>query len=408
MTFWIITAAMAAIVAMVLGRAVSRGARDLMPAQADFDLRVYRDQLAEIERDVARGVVSQQDAARVRTEVSRRILLADTAQAQGPVAGSGPSRGVQIVVALLLIAGSLGGYYWLGQPGYGDMALADRIAFAEEVRRDRPDQQSAEAGLPAGDVTDGMSPQYLDLLTKLRAAVAARPGDLQGHVLLAQNEAKVGNFSAAARAQEEVLRLKGGDTTAEDIADYAELLVMAAGGYVSPDAEVGLRAVLAQDAENGRARYYLGLMMAQTGRPDIAFRLWDGLLRRGPPDAAWIAPIAAQIMPLAELAGVEYEMPEIGNPETRGPSAADIENASGMTVEDRMEMIGGMVAGLSDRLATEGGPPADWARLITSLGVLGDTDQARAIYGNALDVFAGDAGALDMIRAAGDRAGVAE
>ena len=35
------------------------------------------------------------------------------------------------------------------------------------------------------------------------------------------------------------------------------------------------------------------------------------------------------------------------------------------------------------------------------------TDQARAVYDNALEVFSGDNAALDMIRSAGERAGVA-
>jgi cytochrome c-type biogenesis protein CcmH len=73
-----------------------------------------------------------------------------------------------------------------------------------------------------------------------------------------------------------------------------------------------------------------------------------------------------------------------------------------------MEMIGGMVEGLSNRLATEGGPPQDWARLITSLAIMGNPDQALAVYTNAMEVFAGDPGAEDIIRAAGSQAGVAE
>lgn len=147
-------------------------------------------------------------------------------------------------------------------------------------------------------------------------------------------------------------------------------------------------------------------MMVQTGRPDIAFRIWDGLLRRGPEDAPWIAPIRAQIMPVSELAGVDYEMPQPTG--ARGPSAADIEAAGDMSAEDRMAMIGGMVAGLSDRLATQGGPATDWARLITSLAVLDRTEEARTIYDNATEVFAGDTGSLDIIRRAGQQAGVAE
>ncbi|MGJ8617465.1 MAG: tetratricopeptide repeat protein, partial [Sulfitobacter sp.] len=209
-------------------------------------------------------------------------------------------------------------------------------------------------------------------------------------------------------AQKEILRIMGENITVKEIGDYAEFLVLAAGGYVSPEAETALRAVLAQDPQDERARYYIGLMMVQTGRPDITFRLWDELLRRGPEDAPWIGPIREQIMPIARLAGVEYSLPAIGAGRASGPSADDIEAASDMTTDERMEMIGGMVAGLSDRLASEGGPPADWARLITSLGVLGDQDQALAVFENAMEVFAGDAGALDIIRAAGSQAGVAE
>ena len=180
------------------------------------------------------------------------------------------------------------------------------------------------------------------------------------------------------------------------------------GALSDEDVKTALREVLNRDEQDGRARYYLGLMMVQTGRPDVGFRIWDALLRRGPAEAAWIEPIRAQISQVASLAGVNYEMPQIGTgAPARGPSAEDIEAASEMSADDRMEMIGGMVAGLSDRLASEGGPPQDWARLITSLGVLGDTDQARAVYDNALEVFSGDNAALDMIRSAGERAGVA-
>lgn len=408
MTFWITACAMAALVALLLSRAVWRGAQGVVPTQAQYDIQVYRDQLAEVDRDVARGVIAPEDATRVRNEISRRILTADAGQEQATAVSNARPTVAMVAMALVLIGGSVALYLKVGQPGYGDLALADRIAFAQEIRENRPSQETAEAGLPPFELPDTLSADYLALLDQLRTAVAARPDDLQGHLLLAQNEANVGNFAAAARAQEEVLRLMADGATTEDVGDYAELLVLAAGGYVSPQAETVLRAVLSQDAEDGRARYYIGLMMVQTGRPDITFRLWDNLLRRGPADAPWIRPIREQIMPIADLAGVDYTMPAIGDGGGVGPSAADIDAASDMNAEERMEMIGGMVDGLSNRLATEGGPPTDWARLITSLGVLGEREQAFAVFNNAMQVFEGDEGALDVIRAAGSRAGVAE
>lgn len=409
MTFWIIIIAMALLVVLWLAAAMRRARDETLPDASDFDLQVYRDQLAEVDRDVARGVVPAEDAARMRTEISRRILSTD---GSAPHAASSATAGTQRVLtglmALFLIGGSVLLYRELGAPGYGDLALSKRIAFAEEMRANRPDQATAVAGQPQRTAPEGATEEFMVLMDRLRETVQNRPDDLQGHLLLAQNEARIGNFTAAAQAQEAVLRLKKEDLRAEDITDYAELLILAAGGYVSPEAETALRAALARNDDDGRARYYIGLMMVQTGRPDVAFRIWDTLLRRGPEDASWIRPIRAQIMDVASLSGVNYSMPEVGSGAGQGPSLDDIEAASQMTAEERMEMIGGMVDGLSNRLATEGGPPQDWARLITSLAIMGNPDQSLAVYKNAMQVFGDDPTARDIIAAAGSQAGVAE
>ena len=153
----------------------------------------------------------------------------------------------------------------------------------------------------------------------------------------------------------------------------------------------------------------MGLMLAQTGRPDTGFRIWDQLLREGPRDAVWIPPILAQIENLAIRAGVNYQLPEIGGGTTlRGPTSDDIDAAGELSPAQRMEMIQSMVQGLSERLATEGGPVEEWAQLISALGVLGRTGDARAVYENAVEVFAEDNTALDLLLRAGQRAQVAE
>lgn len=407
MSFWIISVAMGVAVALVLARAMMRGAKAPVVDAADYDLRVYRDQLAEVEKDVARGVISAEDAAQAKTEISRRILAADAALQEAEIKGGQPQGLVIAALGLALVGASAALYSVLGAPGYGDLARADRIAFAEEVRTNRPSQRDAEESLPPSPPVAEAAPEYMELVKRLRSEVAQRPDDAQGHILLAQTEARLGNFADAARAQEQLLTIRGTEVTAEDLGDYAELLVFAAGGYVSPEAERAFRAALTLDDTDGRARYYIGLMRIQTGRPDIAFRMWDQLLRQGPPDASWIAPIQQQIGQVAALAGVRYEMPAIGGG-APGPSREDIDAASEMSVAERMEMIGAMVDGLSTRLATEGGPPSDWARLITSLGVLGQPTQARAVFDNAMEAFDGDPGALDIIRDAGSQAGVAE
>jgi cytochrome c-type biogenesis protein CcmH len=413
MAFWIITIGLTAVVAGLLALALLRR-DDKFSGEADYDLRVYRDQLTEVERDLERGVLSGADATRVRTEVSRRILAADTERRVDSDLVSGAPKALALVITLILAGGSfalykgIGPITGLGAPGYGDLALVERIAYADELRKTRPSQAEAEASLPAQAPIAEFNADYLRLVQTLRDTVVERPDDIQGHVLLAQNESNLGNFSAAYQAQGRILDLKGDQSTVQDLTDYMDLLVLAAGGYVSPEAEKAARVILARSPDNGIARYYMGLMMAQTGRPDLAFRVWDRQLRTGPEDALWIAPILAQIPEVAQRAGVNYQIPAIGSAKTKGPTSEDIESAGNMTGADRIEMIEGMVAGLSDRLATDGGPPEEWAQLIGALGVLERTDQAFAIFKNAEIVFGGDPSAMDMITRAAQRAGVAE
>lgn len=413
MTFWIISGGLAIAVAMLLAVSLRAPKRGTTEPAAAYDLRVYRDQLREVDKDLARGVVDPADADRVRAEISRRILAADAALQDDALeadANKGAPVAVGVLLAVVVIGGSLWMYLNLGAPGYGDFALKDRIELAEQARANRPSQQEAEDSLPAYVAPADISPDYAALVERLRNTVAARPDDLQGHILLAQNEGNLGNYRAAARAQAEIIRLRGDAVTSEDYVNYADILVIAAGGYVSPQAESALTQALSRDPANGTARYYVGLMLAQTGRPDNAFRIWDQLLREGPRDAPWIEPVLAQIEDLSFRAGVTYQLPEIGPgiDVPGGPSAEDIEAAGELSPTERLAMIENMVQGLSDRLGSEGGPVQDWAQLITALGVLGQTGAARSVYENAIQVFADDTRALDLLLRAGQRAQVVQ
>ena len=136
------------------------------------------------------------------------------------------------------------------------------------------------------------------------------------------------------------------------------------------------------------ARYYIGLLYAQTDRPDLAFRLWRPLVEGGPPTAPWVELASERIEAAASAAGIRYSLAQGDG--LAGPSAEDVEAASTMSEEDQRAMIEAMVSGLSDRLATEGGPPEAWERLIRSLVVLDRPDQARTILAEAERAFATD------------------
>lgn len=407
--FWITAGAMVLAVTALLVAALLRGRVDGAPVAA-YDLQVYRDQLAEVDRDLGRGVIGAEDAARLRTEVSRRVLDADRAMKAAQTGDAGPGAGraaIALTVAITVI-GTIAGYWQLGAPGYPDMPLQARIAMAEEARLTRPTQAEQEAKVPATPRTDA-DPNLLALMDKLRVAVAGRPDDLRGQELLARNEAGLGNYIAAYRAQAQVITIKADAATADDFATLAELQILAASGYVSPEAEKALTEALRRDAKNGLAQYYSGLMLAQIGRPDTAFQIWRGLLENSSVQDPWFAPLQAQIAGLASFAGVHYTPPGAATaPMMPGPGEADMAAAADMSDADRQAMIEGMVGKLSSRLATEGGSAQEWARLIGAYGVLNKPEEAKAAWAKAQTTFSNSPDDLATVRAAAEAAGVAE
>jgi len=192
--------------------------------------------------------------------------------------------------------------------------------------------------------------------------------------------------------------------TTADYVGLVDRLVAAAAGQVSPETEVVLRQILISDPENSAARYYTGLLYAQTDRPDIAFRLWRDLIEQGGVNDPHVNLARLQINDAAFFAGADYTLSE----PQRGPSAEDVAAAQDMSEQEQSAMIRGMVDSLSDRLATQGGPPGDWARLIGALVVLGDVDQAQAILTEARSVFAQDVDGLTLLQAAAEQSGLVE
>ena len=398
MLFWLISLLIATAVALILLRAL-RAPRDTGLSAADSDMAVYRDQLKEVDRDLARGVLTEAEAEAVRTEVSRRLLDADRRAASRTAISEGGLLPAAVILVAAVLAGSFLLYARIGAPGVADLPMAERLANLEDAARNRPGQAEAENRarpfLPEAREPDA---SFLDLMERLRAALSERPNDIQGLTLLAENEARLGNFTAAREAQERLVAAYGDDVPLEERIALLDLMVFSAGGFVSPEAETVLAGILDDAPEDEAARYYAGLLFAQNGRPDRAFPIWRRLLETSAPDAPWVPVIRAEIAGVAADAGIEYTPPDI-----RGPTSADIAAAGDMTAEERQDMIRGMVEGLSDRLATDGGPPEDWARLIGALSVLGETGRARAVADEAMQVFADAPEALATIEAARDR-----
>ena len=86
---------------------------------------VYRDQLAEIGRDLDRGVVDPREAEAARTEIARRLLKTG-GEDERAAARPGLVRIAMLVGMIGIPAVALASYLSLGSPNLPDLPLAER------------------------------------------------------------------------------------------------------------------------------------------------------------------------------------------------------------------------------------------------------------------------------------------
>lgn len=364
---WIAMAVLAAAAAVPVLAPLYR-ARRAPDSSGAHAVAIYRDQLAEVDRDVASGVLAEPEAAAARTEIARRLIRAggETEAAATP-AGRGVAAAAAIVVAMPVAAFLL--YLFVGSPEYPDQPLATRAVPVE-------------------------SQDIASLVAAVEARLVAEPGDGRGWDVVAPVYLRLGRDADAARAFSNAIRILG--STAEREIGLGEATVRANGGRVTAGAEAAFTRAGSLAPDDPRPRFYLALGLQQQGRDDEALAAWRALLADAPADAEWASVVAAQI------AALEQPAP------TPGPTAEDVEAAADLAPEDRQAMIEGMVASLAARLAESPDDPEGWARLVRSYMVLGRPADAQDALARAQSVLAGDPAGLAMVAAAAREAGLEE
>lgn len=377
---------------------------------ATKDVDFYQRQLADIENDVASGTLSKEDAARTRVEVSRRLLDADTRAQQNTQTSSAPkAANIAMAIALVALLFGMGGYLYvaLGDDGRADAPLAKRFMQADEVYKNRPTQKEAEESAPERSVT--IDEQDMELINQLRTALEQRPGDAVGYKLLARQEAQLGNYAAARRAQSRVIEIAGPEKAeTDDLVLLGRIMVYGTNGYVSPEAEAIWKEILRRDPNLSEARFYMGLMFTQTERPDVAYVFWEPLLETANPNAPWMQTLRDQFASVAYYAGKDFTPAAQVSDTQPGPTAEQVADAQDMTPQEREEMILGMVERLGARLETGEATAEEWARYIRTNSILGNDDIAKDAYDEAKLLFADDPVGSKFIFQSGVETGIIE
>ena len=337
MAFWIVAAALTLGACLAVLWPLMRHDREELPESA-FDIEVYRDQLAELDRDVARGAIDAKEAELARVEISRRILKASKAEAHDGNAGATRfARALASIAVLSIPLASWSIYAATGSPDLPAQPLSARL------ERD-PSQAS-----------------IAELVARAEGHLNANPQDGRGWDVLAPIYYRLERYSDAATAYRNAMRLLGA-TAAREIG-LGEALAAAAGGMVTADAQAAFERALVLEPGNPRARYLIATGYMQEGKTAEAAALLRAMQAETPADSPW-APVVE-----SALAAIDPAAP--------GPNADDMEAASQMSAEDRTAMIEGMVAGLDQRLRDNPDDPEGWQRLVQSYLVL-DRREAAA------------------------------
>lgn len=348
--------------------AAEAGGDDAQAGDKQADLAVYRDQLAEIDRDRASGLIGAAEGEAARTEIARRMLRAAD-EAEFALRPTDARRRMAAVLALIGVPLLAGGFYLaLGTPAYEGQPLAARLDA-------RPEQ--ADIAI---------------LVRKVEAHLEANPEDGRGYEVIAPVYSRLGRFDDAARAWSNAIRLLGDSAPRE--AGLGEALVASSEGVVTVPAKAAFEKAVELDPTAIRPRYYLGLAAEQDGRPADAAAIWSKMLAGAPADAPWRATVADALARVSPGAN-----PSPGGQPAPGPDAAQVAAAANMTQEQRADMVRGMVDGLQSRLDNGEGGIDEWLRLIRARSVLGEADKAKTAAGEARKRYADDSAALSRIDA---------
>ncbi|MEM7671273.1 MAG: c-type cytochrome biogenesis protein CcmI, partial [Pseudomonadota bacterium] len=212
--------------------------------RADLDTALFKDQLSEIDRDLERGTISHAEAEGARAEISRRLLTAARAAeasagpVSGPRLGSGLVAGLSLM-AIPLVAAAL--YLANGIPGAPDQPFAERTRAGDATfataTGGRPSQAEAESAHPASNPSPSGDGEYAQLVARLEQRLETNPNDARGLRLLATSYMRLERYGEAWRVFDNLIMILGPQAEADLYAQMAEGMVLAAGGYVSPEAE---------------------------------------------------------------------------------------------------------------------------------------------------------------------------
>jgi cytochrome c-type biogenesis protein CcmH len=233
----------------------------------EVNISIYRDQLRELEADLAAAKISQDDYGRSRRELERR-LLDDVAVPESPGRRAILWPAIAIVPVLAIAV-----YFVVGSP--------------------RMIQQEGEHAVTAQQVEA--------MVARLAAKLRENPDDVDGWKLLGRSYGALQRFDLSADAYARAATLAPRDP--QLLADFADALAMARGQTLQGEPEKLVQRALEIDPKNLKALALLGTAAFERKDFQRAADAWKRMLDVVPPGSEDARAIQANIEEALALKG---------------------------------------------------------------------------------------------------------
>ena len=231
-----------------------------MVERDQLNVVIFEDRLAELDAELAEGVLTQERYEQARNEL-RRDLLINTGSDGGDAGAAAPGgRWMAPLLGLLVPAIALFVYLQVGAP-----ELAGK---PPTTAQGDPHQRIAGDSRQAGDMDT--------MIRRLQERLEKNPNDIDGWVLLGRSLSMEQRFSAAAEAYGKAYELAG--DVPEIMAQYAETLALSNKGQFEGKPIELLNRAREVGPPSPRILWLLGVVAAQQGDPAEAVRIWNQLL----------------------------------------------------------------------------------------------------------------------------------
>jgi cytochrome c-type biogenesis protein CcmH len=284
--FWSLAAVMMMVALLFVLPPLLRQRRAATVSRDELNTKVIREQLAELEADLAIGKLGRAQYDAARKDLERELLYdLDPGESEQP---NKPERSGRWITLLLIPAIPLCA-----------VLLYQLMGSAELINRPQPVRaaQQQPAQQPSGSIEE--------MTAKLAARLQQQPDDLKGWVILARSYSSMKRYNEAENAYANVVRLGG--ENADLLTDYADTMVMADGGAFNDESGALLTRALELDPGNIKGLWLAGHWKNQSGAYTEALDYWQQAAAKLPPDSKDAAIINQQIGQLQVKLGIAAE-----------------------------------------------------------------------------------------------------